>query len=88
MPANKPLEMDRPPTTLCFATPSSLPATQGQRWKVAETNRRGQVSASDDVAKGRLSRRNIKVASDHDRMATAMKVACQYVNAKLNYDSR
>jgi hypothetical protein len=31
MPANKPFEMDRPPTTLCFATPSSLPATQGQR---------------------------------------------------------
>jgi len=31
MPANKPFEMDSPLTTLCFATPSSLPAIQGQR---------------------------------------------------------
>jgi len=31
MPANKPLEVDRPPDTLCFAPPGFLPATQGQR---------------------------------------------------------
>ena len=31
MPANKPLEVDRPPDTLCFAAPGFLPATQGQR---------------------------------------------------------
>jgi len=26
------LRADRPPQDLCFATPNSLPATQGQRW--------------------------------------------------------
>ena len=50
MPANKPFEMDRPPSTLCFATPSSLPATQGQRSK--------DVSCSMGTCKAALRHRS------------------------------
>ena len=29
--------VDRPPSSLCFATASSLPATQGQRWEAEDS---------------------------------------------------
>jgi hypothetical protein len=80
--------VDRPPPSLCFVTPGSLPATQGQRWKDAEKIRRNQLSASYVATKGRLLRDTVKVASDLDRMATGMKVAGQYVKTKQKYDGR
>ena len=43
--------MDRPPPVLSYATPSSMPATQGQRYAVA--GRRTRESDFQDLLFGR-----------------------------------
>ena len=41
--------VDRPPPTLCYATSSTLPATQGQRWEAVREGGGGAAAASGEA---------------------------------------
>jgi len=63
--------MDRPPSVVSFATPSSLPATQGQRWRL----RTGIISVHVRLADRRQLRRRNPMAHCPPRPAAATAAA-------------